>query len=126
LIIYSSLGVLFEFFIFLDPNSFSYIYPKNSGEDLIDDSINITSPAGILMLFFVLSALIFLGFGFLIQGIKSTGATRKNLLLMSLGMFFYIIFGGLDGLTTPGVALIFIRIPEIIGFWLMYFGLREK
>ena len=126
LIIYSFLGVLFELFIFFDPNSFSYIYPKNSGEDLIDDSITITSPAGILMLIFVLSALIFLGFGFLIQAIKSTGPTRKELLFLSFGMFLYIIFGGLDGLTTPGIALIFVRIPEIIGFWLMYFGLREK
>jgi len=126
LIIYSGLGVLFELFIFLDPNSFSYIYPENSGEDLIDDSINITSPAGILMLIFVLSALIFLAFGFLIQAIKTSGATRKKLLLLSLGMFLYIIFGGLDGLTTPGIALIFVRIPEIVGFWVMYFGLREK
>ncbi|MFX0073540.1 MAG: hypothetical protein ACFFAO_20885, partial [Candidatus Hermodarchaeota archaeon] len=126
LIIYGILGAIFELFIFLDPNSFSYIYPRTSGEDLIDDSITITSPAGIIMLIFVLSALIFLAIGFLIQAIKSTGTTRRDFLLLSLGMFLYIIFGGLDGLTTPGIALIFVRIPEIVGFWLMYFGLIEK
>jgi hypothetical protein len=126
LAIYLVLGIIYEFFIFLDPfSSFSFVYPKNSGEDLIDDSMNLFSPAGILTLVFALSALIFLGFGFLYQSIKSPGETRKKFLLLSIGMFLYIIFAALDGLTTPGIGLIIIRIPQITGFWFMYFGLRE-
>ncbi len=126
LIVYSILGVIFELFIFLDENSFSYIYPEKSGEDLIDDSVALTSPAGILVLVFAISGLIFLGFGFLYQALKTAGDTRKKFLAISIGMFLYIIFAGLDGLTTPGIGLIFVRIPEIVGFWIMYFGFREK
>ncbi len=40
-------------------------------------------------------------------------------------MFLYIIFAALDGLTTPGIGLIIVRIPEITGFWFMYFGLKD-
>jgi len=124
--IYMVLGIVFELIIFLNPyDSFSFIYPETPGENLIDDSMDLLSPAGILTLVFALSGLLFIGFGFLYKTIQSTGTLRKKFLLLSTGMFLYIIFAALDGLTTPGIGLIIVRIPEITGFWFMYFGLKD-
>ncbi len=127
LVIFIVLSIFFELFIFLDPiSSFTINYPENPGEDLVDDSLNFGSIPGIITIIFIISALIFLGFGFLQKAIQSTGIIRKQFLFLSIGMFLYIIFAALDGLTTPGIALVFVRIPEITSFWFMYFGLKEK
>ncbi|MBD3342964.1 MAG: hypothetical protein GF353_27960 [Candidatus Lokiarchaeota archaeon] len=124
--LFTILGILFEIFIFFDPNSFSFVYPDKSGEDLIDDSVNFFSPAGILTLIFAISALILLGFGFLYQGLQLEGKPRHRFFSISIGMFMYIVFAALDGLTTPGLGLIIVRIPQMVGFWLMYYGLKER
>jgi hypothetical protein len=125
-LIYFILMILFEIAIFLDPmNSFNFIYPEKTGEALIDYNLVLLSPAGFLMIIFIISLVVFLGFGFLIKAFQTTGNVRKKLLLLSTGVFLYAIFGMFESLTEPGFALIIIRIGYISGPLFMYFGLKE-
>ena len=124
--IYIVLMGIFEILLFLDPyGSFDFTYPNKSGEALIDYNLNLGSPAGILMIIFILSMIGFLGIGFLIKAFQATGEIRKKFLLLSLGVFLYCIFGLLESLIVPGYALIIIRIGYISGPLFMYFGLKE-
>jgi len=124
--IYIVLMGIFEILLFLDPfGSFDFTYPNKSGDALIDYNLNLGSPAGILMIIFILSMIGFLGIGFLIKAFQATGEIRKKFLLLSLGVFLYCIFGLLESLIVPGYALIIIRIGYISGPLFMYFGLKE-
>ncbi|MFX1593382.1 MAG: hypothetical protein ACFFCL_11885 [Promethearchaeota archaeon] len=123
---YIILGIIFELFLFLDPSgSVAYVPPPGPGENLINDNLVFDSVAGIAALIFLLSLLIFVGFGFLNKGIKSTGTIRTKFLLISFGAFIYIIGAVMDGLFSPGIILIFIRSAMVLSAWLFYFGLRE-
>ncbi len=124
--IYIVLMGIFEILLFLDPyGSFDFTYPNKSGEALIDYNLNLGSPAGILMIVFLLSMIVFLGIGFLIKAFQATGEIRKKFLLLSLGVFLYCIFGLFESLTVPGYALIIIRIGYISGPLFMYLALKE-
>ncbi len=124
--IYIVLMCIFEILLFLDPfGSFDFTYPNKSGEALIDYNLNLGSPAGILMIVFLLSMIVFLGIGFLIKAFQATGEIRKKFLLLSLGVFLYCIFGLFESLTVPGYALIIIRIGYISGPLFMYLALKE-
>ena len=121
--IYVILGVLFEIFLFLDPfGSYAFSYPSPSGSDLIDEGLIYSSPVGIIMIIFILSEVVFWGFGFIYKAIQSTGRVRMNFLIVSLGSFMFLIFGVLDNLGFPGIALVFFRIGILSSMWLMYFG----
>jgi len=125
--IYIGLGIIFELFLFFDPaGTITYSIPLNPGEDLINDNIILESVDFVIALIYLLSILIFLGVGFLSKAIQSTGAIRKKFLFLSAGAFVYTIGGILDGLFSPGIALIFIRSAMIISAWLFYVGLGEK
>jgi len=124
--IYLILSIIFELFLFLDPTgSVDYVFPPTPGEDLINDNLNFISPAGILVLIFLLSLLIFDGIGFLRKGFQSTGVIRTKFFLLSLGALIYIIGGILDGLFDPGISLIFIRSLMAISAFLFYFGVKR-
>jgi len=124
--VYIILGIIFELFLFLDlSGSVTYDYPIIAGENLINDNLVFESVAGIAALAFLLSLLIFLGFGFLNKGIKSAGSIRTKFFLISSGAFIYILGAVMDGLFSPGIILIFIRSAMVISAWLFYFGLRE-
>ncbi|MHA1726767.1 MAG: hypothetical protein ACTSXH_18330 [Promethearchaeota archaeon] len=126
LLIFIILSIIFEVLIFLYPlESFNFIYPENteSPEILIDYNINLFSVAGILMAILLFSLLFFLGFGFLRRAVQTSGIMRKKFLLLSLGSFSFCIFGLFEGVTVPGIAIIFIRIGYLSSFWLFYFGL---
>jgi hypothetical protein len=124
--IYLVLGIIFELFLFLDPSgSITYDNPTTPGEDLINDNLVFESIAGILVLCFLLSILIFDGIGFLIRSFQSSGLIRKKFLLLSLGAFIYIIGGILDGLFSPGIPLIFIRSAMGFSAILFYFGIKQ-
>ena len=128
-VIISLFGVLSIFFyviIFMNPfAAFHFDYPAIPGELLIDYNTIIESPAGMLMAFFLLSTIILLGFGFLIKGFQSTGVLRKKFFLLSLGAIFFCVFGLLEGLTAPGLMVIFVRIGYLASFWFMYYGLKD-
>jgi len=87
--IYIVLGVIYEFFIFLDPQgSFTVVFPSTPGENLIDGYFRFGSPAFFLELILMGSFFFFLGFTFLFKGIQSTGVLRKKFLLFSNGRFY--------------------------------------
>jgi len=119
------LSVIFEILFFLEPlDTFNFVDPVISGETLIDYNVNMFTPAGIIMAVLLLTVLTILGFGFLIKSIKSGGVLKKKFFLLSMGSISFCIFGLLEGLTAPGVAVIFVRIGYLISFWLMYYGLK--
>jgi hypothetical protein len=123
--IYLILGVLFELFLFLDTaGSITYSNPIVPGQDLINDNLVEDSIVYLIALFYLLSIIILLGFGFLIRAFRSKGIIRKNFLFLSIGAFIYTIGGILDGLFSPGPILIFTRSAMIISAWLFYLGLR--
>ena len=126
-LLYSILSVLYYIFLFSDPMStFTFTYPKTSGEDLIDYSINFFSPAGIIMAIFMLIMLIFNGFGFLIKSIKLEGVMKKKFLLFSIAVFLYFGFSIFEGYTYAGVAFVFVRMGVMSSWILWYFSLREE
>ena len=125
MIIYLILGVIFELFLFLDTEaSITYSNPVVPGEDLINDNIVEDSIMFYLTLFFLLSIIVFLGFGFLIRAIQTKGDIRKKFLYLSIGSFVYTMGGILDGLFSPGIILIIIRSAMIGSSAMFYLGLR--
>ncbi len=119
------LSVVFEIFFFLEPlDTFNFVDPVIPGETLIDYNVNMFTPAGIIMAILLLTVLIVLGFGFLIKSIKSGGDLKRSFFLLSMGSICFCIFGLLEGLTAPGLTVIFVRIGYLISFWLMYYGLK--
>jgi hypothetical protein len=119
------LCVVFEIFFFLEPlDTFNFVDPVIKGETLIDYNVNMFTPAGIIMAILLLVVLIILGFGFLIKSIKSSGDLKRSFFLLSMGSICFCIFGLLEGLTAPGLMVIFVRIGYLISFWLMYYGLK--
>lgn len=126
ILLLSIFSILFELSLFLDTNSFISVHPEFPGENLVDHSLNLISFVGITSMFFNVWILIILGFGLVYQGIKSKGVIRKKILLLSLGILITIIFSSIDGFLTLGVVLVFIRIFIIIGYLLIYLGLKEE
>jgi len=124
--IFLIISIIFEIVIFIDPgNSFNFIpsIPKPPSKNLIDYNVNLLTLAGILMGGLLLPVLVFLGFGFLYKAFQSSGEIRKKFLLLSAGSIFFCIFGLLEGLTAPGILVIFVRLGYASSFILMYFGL---
>ena len=120
------LMIIFEIFIFINPlGSFNFVYPPNPGDRLIDYNANLASLAGIMMIILLMSIILFLGIGFLIKAIQSTGDIRKKFLLLTIGVFMYTIFGLLESLMEPGFLLIFVRVGYICGPIFLYFGLKS-
>ncbi len=118
--------IIFEILFFLDPmGTFNFVPPPVLGESLIDYNVNMFTPAGIIMALLLLMVLIILGFGFLIKSFQSSGVLRKKFFFLSIGSICFCIFGILEGLTAPGVMVIFVRIGYLISFWLMYYGLKD-
>ncbi len=126
-LIYTIIGIVFELFLFLDiNNSFIFRLPTNPGEDIIDVNFNRSSPTFILIAFFLLSALIFNGFGFLYKSFQSTGIIKRKFIYLSLGWIMFASAGALDSLTSPGIGLFLVRIGMLSSSWFWYFGLREE
>jgi len=122
------ISIFFEIVIFMDPlNSFNFKPdpPDPPNGVLIDYNVNLFTLAGMLMGGLLLLVLIFLGFGFLIKGLNSSGVIRKNFLYLSAGSLCFCIFGLLEGLTEPGILMVVVRIGYLTSFWLMYVGLKS-
>ncbi len=123
------ISVAFEIVMFIDPlTSFNFVpEPQDSPSiNLIDYNINMFTIAGMLVGGLLLSTLVFLGFGFLYKGFQSTGVIRRNFFYLSTGAIGFTVFGLLEGLTVPGLMVIFVRIGYLASFWFMYLGLRSK
>ena len=123
--IYIILGVIYEIFLFVFTfSAYTIVYPSPKGSNLIDESLIFISPVGIITIIFILSVAIFLGFGFMVKAVQSSGSIRTNFLIVSIGVFLFIVFGMLDtfGGLLPAIALVFIRIGILCSLTIMYFG----
>ena len=78
------------------------------------------------MLVFLISGLVFNGFGFLRKSRQSSGEIKRKFLYLALGWILFIICGALDGLVDPGIYTFFIRFGLIISIIFMYLGVRVK
>ncbi|KKL26998.1 hypothetical protein LCGC14_2389610, partial [marine sediment metagenome] len=124
--IYTILGIIYDVFFILDPiGSLDFKYPSNPGENLIGDPLAIGTPVFILLMFCLISTLLFLGLGSLIKGVQSKGIIRRKFLLFSLGVCMFVIFIGFDQTDTEGIIQIFIRVLILAGFLLVFVSIRE-
>ena len=125
-IFYTVLSIIFQLFIWFDTlNVFTFTL-NNPGNDLIDTSFNRAHPCFFIVSFYLISAFIFLGIGFLIKAIQAKGVVRKKFLFLSIGFNVFVICGTLDSVFPPGIAIGFVRfIMMSFALWI-YLGLREK
>ena len=121
------LGIIYEILLFLDPLScLTYNYPATSGEDLIDESVVIESPFGIILFIMNGFLVIFCFFGLLIKAIQSKGVIRKKFSLLLIGQILFFIFAVSDGWFFLGIVLVFTRIGVFSSFWFFYLAFREE
>jgi len=118
------LGIIFEYFLwFHTTESFTWVL-ANPGQDLIDASFVRTHPTFLLIAFFLIVALVFLGFGFLIKAKQATGELRKKFIYLALGFIIFVVCGALDSILTLPVAIGFVRgLMMTFALW-MYLGFK--
>jgi hypothetical protein len=120
------LGIIYEIVIFINPmGSFIFYTPTSPGENIILIDFVQFGVAFILNYLFVIVGLIFLGFGYLIKGVRSKGIIRKKFLLLSVGYFFFIVFPILAIFVRDSLVY-FIRLGMASSFFFFYFGLKES
>ena len=126
--IYIVLGVIFEMFLWFNTNhSFEVLgweAPKVPGEDIIDASFDRTHPTFILIAVFLVSALVFLGIGFLIKAKQATGDLRKKFAFLSIGFIIFVLVGALDSILTIPIAIGAIRVVMMTFALWLYLGLK--
>lgn len=127
--IYLILAVIYEvliiYFTFTSPETiFDFPSPLPNGTALLNTGVQLGSIVFILMVFFLISGLIFNGFGFLNKSIKATGDIRRRFLYLSLGWIIFIICGTFDGLFDPGIITVFVRIAWTVSIVFMHLGIR--
>ena len=123
--IFIILGLIFEYFLyFQNANSFDYEL-LSPGEDLIDANFVQTYYTFFFVAFFLLSALIFLGIGFLIKAKQATGELRKKFVYLSIGFIIFVVCGALDSVLTIPVAIGFARVVMMTFALWMYLGLKS-
>jgi len=120
----SVLGVIFEYFLlFHTTDSFTWVL-LNPGQDLIDASFVRSHPTFLLVAFFLIVSLVFLGFGFLIKAKQATGELRKKFIYLGLGFIIFVVCGALDSIIPPGIAIGFVRgLMMTFALW-MYLGFK--
>ena len=118
------LGIIFEYFLwFQTTDAFTWVL-VTPGQDLIDASFVRTHPTFLLIAFFLLVSLFFLGFGFLIKAKQATGELRKKFIYLALGFIIFVVCGALDSIVPPGIAIGFVRgLMMTFALW-MYLGFK--
>ncbi|MBA7579729.1 hypothetical protein ES708_21605 [subsurface metagenome] len=117
-------GIIFEYFLWFHTlDSFTWEL-ANPGQDLIDASFIRTHPTFLLIAFFLIVALVFLGFGFLLKAKQATGELRKKFIYLALGFIIFVVCGALDSILTIPVAIGFVRgVMMTFALW-MYLGFK--
>ncbi len=124
-VIYVLLGVIFEMFLWFNTySSFEELAPTDPGETIIAASFDRTHPTFILVAIFLVSALTFLGIGFIIKAKQATGELRRKFLFLAIGFIIFVFTGASDSLIEPGPLLGIIRGAQMtFAIWL-YLGLK--
>lgn len=126
--IFVVLGVIFEYFLWAQPNpplgSFEFIEVRPPVDGLIDAGFNRGHPTYIMVLVMLVSALIFLGIGSAVKAKQATGTLRKKFAYLSIGFIIFVVCAALDSILTLPLAIGFIRVlMATFAVW-MYLGLK--
>jgi len=122
--VHAVLGIIFEIFVLFDVSGTFTFTLNRPGQDTIDASFNRTSIAYLLVAVFLVSTLIFLGFGFAIKAKQATGEIRRKFTYLSVGFIVFVICGALDSILSLGVAIGLVRIVMMTFALWMYLGLK--
>ena len=123
--IFVVLGLIFEYFLyFQNANSFDYEL-VDPGEDLIDANFVRTYITFFFVAIFLVSALIFLGIGFLIKAKQATGELRKKFIYLAVGFIIFVLCRALDSILTLPIAIGFVRVVMMTFALWMYLGLKS-
>ena len=122
--IYLILGIVFEYFLWFQTYESFIFTPPSSPGDLIDASFVRTHPTFLLVAFFLVSVLVFLGIGFAIKAKQSTGQLRRKFIYLSIGFTIFVICGALDSILTIPVAIGVVRVVMATFAGFMYLGLK--
>ena len=116
------LGSIFEYFLWFQTDQ-SFTWTLIPG-GLIDASFVRTHPTFLLIALFLVTALVFLGIGFLIKAKQATGDLRRKFFYLGLGFTIFVVCGALDSIIPPGFAIGIVRgIMMTFALW-MYLGLK--
>ena len=150
--IFAILGLIFEIVLIIQPlQSFYFVYPPSSGENLVDYNINPTSIAGIMVILLMVPVLIFNGLGFLhgiminkgglsqynldakkeadAWGIReriASGEIKNNFIFLFLAVVLFGFGGAMESLTEPGILLVIVRAAWVCSFIFMYLGSKSS
>ena len=121
IIFYAILGVIFEVLLWTDTNQ---IFAFSVANGLIDTSINVLHPVFFVVVIILGSVFVFLGCGFLIKVLQSTGQVKKKFIYLSIGFFVFAVCGALESLIEPSVYTGIVRlIMTSFPIW-VYLGLK--
>ena len=124
--IFIILSIAYEYFLFSDPQkSFEYVVPSPLGSDIIDTSSNYSYFTSYFLILFILSILIFNGFGFLVKAKQATGILRKKFFYLSIGFIVFAVVVIFDSVVPPMIALFIVRFGIIISSILLYLGIKS-
>ena len=125
--IFIILGVIFEFFLWTQPNigqSFEFIEPVPLVGGILDAGFTRGHPTYIMVIVMLVSALIFLGIGMAVKAKQATGILRKKFTYLSIGFIIFVLCGALDSILTLPLAIGVIRVVmATFAIW-MYLGLK--
>ncbi|MCK4383123.1 MAG: hypothetical protein KAW66_07520, partial [Candidatus Lokiarchaeota archaeon] len=124
--IFIIISIGYEYFLFSNPiASFAYVEPSPLGSDIIDTSSNYSYPTSYFLIVFILSILVFNGFGFLVKAKQATGILRKKFLYLSIGFIVFAVIVTFDSILPPMIALFIVRFGIIISSILLYLGIKS-
>jgi hypothetical protein len=125
--VYFVLGIFFIIFILLDPTgSFTFIYPKSQGEDIIECQFTYGSTASTIYIIYFLSIISFWGFGFLYKSWISSSILKKKFRLLSIGLVYTILASLMDLFIGMFFISILSRALVITGVIFFYYGIKEE
>lgn len=123
---YIGFAAIYEVFVFLDPiNTYEFVLPEVSGEDLINPSLIPNTPLFFLMMVFLLSILLTAG-SYLFKALSSKENMRKKLSFLSIGYFIFVFVGAIDSLMQPSFTLFLLRMVVLVIPLFFYLALREE
>jgi hypothetical protein len=133
IIIFGSLGILFEVLMFAFPDgraeelffgTFTW-EPVAAGELLmVNTGFNNLAITFWLVALFLGSILIFEGIGFALKAKQATGALRKKFVYLSIGFTIFVVCGALDSILDVGPIVGIVRgVMSTFAIW-TYLGLK--
>lgn len=122
--IFIVLGVIFEYFLWFQTDASFTWELVNPGEDLIDAHFVRSHPTFLMVAVFLVSALLFLGFGFAVKAKQSTGQLRRKFTYLSIANTIFVLCGALDSILTLPLAIGVVRVVMMTFAMFMWLGLK--